>query len=114
MIEVKLLQYLKSQITDAEVYGEVPANKPEKYVVFEKTGLSEKNHISMATIAIRSIAPTLYESLKLDEEVRHAMESFDTVTNISGVSLNSDTNWTNTTTKEHRQQAVFLITYMEE
>lgn len=114
LIEVKLLNYLKSKITDVPVYSEMPAAKPSEYVLFEKTGHSQNEHIETATFAIRSVAPSLMESVELDHMVIKAMEEFDEVVNVSSVQLNADANWTNTTTKEHRQQAVFLITYMED
>ena len=40
-----------------------------------------------------------------------AMESFATTTNIFGVHLQADYNFTNTQTKQYRYQAVYEINY---
>lgn len=113
LLEEKLYDYLSGALT-VPVYAELPANRPDRYVVFEKTAMSETEHIRTATVAIRSVGQTMLDSIQIDHEVIDAMDNFTDVKNISKVQLNADANWTNTSTKEYRQQAVFLITFMED
>ncbi len=53
----------------------------------------------------------MYEAAVLNEEVKEAVEGMITLDEVSKVSLNSDYNFTDTTTKEYRYQAVFDINY---
>jgi hypothetical protein len=49
--------------------------------------------------------------MQLNEAVKVAMADLITLDSVSGVSLNSDYNFTDSTTKEYRYQAVFLVTH---
>ena len=114
ILEEKILNYLQEKLS-AEVFLERPAkNIPKSYVIIERVGGMEKNLISQATIAIKSIAPTLFRAASLDHDVVTAMRDFAAVTNVSSCSLNADTNFTDTTTKEYRYQSTYIITYMED
>ena len=84
---------------------------PESYVLFEKTGSGENNLISSSTYAFQSYAPTLYEAALLNAELKEALKDLIKLDEISKIKLNSDFNYTDTTTKEYRYQAVFDITH---
>ena len=112
MIEKTILDYLNNTLS-VPAYMEVPLKAPTSYVLIEKTGSSEFNHIKEATLAIRSIAPTLYEAAMLNETVKTAMDGSVSLPEISRARCNSDYNYTDTTTKSYRYQAVYDITYYD-
>jgi hypothetical protein len=80
-------------------------------VLIEKTGGGEENHIRHSTIAVKSIAESLYKAALLNEEVKDLMSSAISLDDIAKVELNSDYNFTDTSTKQYRYQAVFDITH---
>ncbi len=111
MIEISVLNYLESVITDVPVYLEVPEEPPAKYIVIRKTGSDVENRIYDATIAIQSYAPSLYEAIVLNGRVLAAMEEMGPPHGVFCAKLNSDYEYTDTTTKEYRYQAVFQVYY---
>ena len=113
MIETIILHVLASRLT-VSVYMEAPENKPESYVVLEKTGSQRINRIESATFAVQSIAPSLYEAASLNEEVKAVMDQLpELAEEIFRAELDSDYNFTDIETKERRYQAVYIITYKE-
>lgn len=118
MIEKIVLDYLSDALS-VPVYMETPADTPDdpipsEYVLIEKTGSSETNIIPSATLAIQSISNiSLYNAASLNEAAKGAMFNLITVPEVSRSSLNSDYNFTDTTTKQYRYQAVYDITYKE-
>lgn len=110
MIEKIMLDYLSTAL-DVPVYMEAPENAPESYVLIEKTGSSENNHIKEATLAIQSIAPSLYKAACLNELVKDAMSKSISLGSIAKAKCNSDYNFTDTTTKSYRYQAVYDVVY---
>ncbi len=116
MIEATIISYLNNVEGMAPVYTERPETVPPKYVLVEKTGSSTENRITTSTVAVQSISDTLQngsllDAIGLNEDVKEAMADLITLDNISGVTLNSDYNFTDETTKEYRYQAVFSITH---
>ena len=109
MIEKTIYDYLVSK--NIPVYMQIPANPPEEYVLIEKTGSGKRNHIKSATIALQSYAGSLYSAAVLNERVKDAMDEAIELNDISNTSLNSDYNFTDTTTKKPRYQAVYDITH---
>lgn len=112
MIEKIILDYLSERLAEP-VLMEEPEVKPETYVLIEKTGSGETNHISSATIALQSYAPSLYEAAALNERVKAAMKNAITMDEIVRVALNSDYNYTNTASKRYRYQAVFDVIFYD-
>lgn len=110
MIETIVLDYLSDALS-IPVSMEVPENPPDQFVVIEKTGGGEENHIKSATLAIQSIAPSLYEAAVLNENVKSAMDGIVVLDTIGRSSLNSDYNFTDTAAKRYRYQAVFDLIY---
>ena len=53
MIEEKVREYLEDKL-DIPVRMEEEPGFPEEYVLIEKTGSGEENHIASATLAIQS------------------------------------------------------------
>lgn len=110
MIEIIILNHLKSKLTEP-VSLEKPSAQTGNYVVFEKTSSGKSNHLTSAIIAFQSYGKTLYEAAELNERVKSAVESLIELDEIRGITLNSDYNFTDTTTKEYRYQAVYDIRY---
>ena len=110
MIELIVLNHLKNHLTES-VHLEKPSAQTGSYVVFEKTSSGKSNHLPSATIAFQSYGNSLYKAAELNERVKDAVESLIELNEIRGVTLNSDYNFTDTTTKEYRYQAVYDIRY---
>lgn len=109
MIIKDLLDFLDAQLA-VGVYVEAP-EQITNYVLLDQTGTSRTNHIITTTVAVQSYAPTLYEAMQLNENVKAAMEGFAELAQVTRVELNTDYNFTNTATKQYRWQAVFAITH---
>lgn len=105
-----LLDYLNGSL-DVPGYVQIQAEMPERYVVIERTGSSKENYIYSASFAIQSYAESMYEAAALNEQVKDAMERMLELDTVSKVQLNSDYNWTDTTTKKYRYQAIYRIVF---
>lgn len=110
MIEIIIKKYLDAHLTVSSFLEKVE-DMPDSYILFEKTGSSKLNYLSSSTFAFQSYAPSMYEAAKLNEELKEIVEQLVILDEISGVSLNSDYNFTDTETKEYRYQAVFDINH---
>lgn len=110
MIEETILDYLSEKI-QVMVRMEEELDMPDEYVLVEKTGGGKTNHIRRATIAVQSYADSLYRTMQINEEVKEAMEDIVALDEISRCTLNSDYDYTDTTRKKYRYQAVFDIVH---
>lgn len=108
MIELTILNHLKTKLS-VPVYLEEPETKPDRYVLFEKTGSGRSNRLGSSTFAFQSYAESLYEAAALNEQTKAAGDSLIELKEIASVRLNSDYNYTDTATKRYRYQAVFEI-----
>ena len=113
MIEVIIKNYLAEKLS-VPVVLEVPADPPKSFVLLEKAGSSREEHIDRAMLAIQSHAPSMYEAARLNERVKAAMDSAAELDAVSASRLNSDYNFTDTTTKRYRYQAVYDLVYYDE
>lgn len=116
MIEATIISYLiegTSGRTSAgkNVFAERPATPPEKFVIVEKTGSTTTDRITTATIVIQSYAKSMLDVISLNEEVKAAMYGLVTLDSIGACDLNSDYNYTDTSLKQYRYQAVFQIVH---
>ena len=110
MIETIIRNYLKTRI-DEPVYIDVPADPPASYVLIERTGGREVEHIRTALIAIQSYGSSRLEAATLHETVLTLMKSIIMLDSISACDLNAEYDYTERQTKRYRYQAVFDITY---
>lgn len=110
IIEVYLIEYLTNEL-GVNVYGQEEDGKKSSYVVIEKLGSYVENFTRHATIALKSYGTTLLESAELNERVKNAMDDIIKKPEISFSKLNSDYNYTDTTTKKYRYQAVYDLVY---
>ena len=112
MIEIIVKDYLEKNLS-VPVVLENPDTPLEKFIKIEKTSSDEENYILFATLAIQSYANSLYESAHLNEEVKKAMRNIIALDSVSKAKLNSDYNFTDTTKKQYRYQAVFDLVYFD-
>lgn len=110
MIEKIVLDYLNDTL-EVKVCMEEEENMPQEYVLVEKTGSGKENHILDATIVVQSFSDTMYRAAMLNEKVKDAMENIVALDDITRCNLNTDYNYTDTSRKKYRYQAVFDITH---
>lgn len=118
MIELILLNYLKNAL-DVPVLMEKPTSAEIKeFVLIEKTGSSTENHVNTAIFAVQSWSDSLYHAAELNEAVKNALfgngvtsYGIATIPDISRCELNSDYEYTDTTTKSYRYQAVIDLVF---
>lgn len=108
MIEITVKNHFDS-VLSVPVYMEKPETAPVEYVLMEKTGSGRSNRLSSSTFAFQSYAASMYEAALLNELVKAAADNLVTLDKIASVRLNSDYNFTDTTTKQYRYQAVYDI-----
>lgn len=82
-----------------------------KYVMIERTGGGETNHIKSARVAVQSYAPSMHEAAELNEEVKNAMKGFVQLQSVTAANIDTDYNFTDESRGEYRYQAVFLISH---
>lgn len=111
LVEKILIDYLNSKL-DVEAYMEEQVDHEASYVVVEKTGSSLSNHIYSSVFAVQSYGPSLYQAATLNEKVKTAMLDLPTVPEVASCKLNSDYNFTDTSKKKYRYQAVYEIVFM--
>ena len=110
MIELMIKNYLDKTL-DVPVYLEEPIEKPDRYVLIDKTGSSEENKIKRATVAFQSYAESMYKAAVLNEKIKALIDNIIYYQDISKAKINSDYNYTDTTTKRYRYQAVYDFVY---
>lgn len=113
MIEKILLKHLNDSL-DVPCYMEKPEPSPDKFVRIEKTGSSNSNYIDTVTLAVQSYASSLLDAATLNEDVKIALREFLKSNQVAAVNILSDYNFTDTTKKKYRYQAVVNITYYDE
>lgn len=110
MIEKIVLDYLNKTL-DVPAYMEMPEKQPKEFVLIEKTGSATEDFINSATIALQSYAESLLQAAVLNEKVKAAMDNIIVLDDISRSKRNSDYNFTDTTKKKYRYQAVYDLVY---
>lgn len=112
MIETILLNYLTAKLS-VPVYMEVPETDSGSFVVLEKTGGSELNHVSSATVIAQSYGDSLANAAALNELVVSALRQATELPTIGGAHVNSDgVNFTNPNKKRYRYQCAFDFYYV--
>lgn len=109
MIEKIVKDYLTVTLGNVPVYLERQKTMPAKYVMIERTGSRRDNLITTSTFAVQSYDSSMFKAAMLNEDVKEAMDGLTVNKEVSSCKLNSDYNFTDTTTKEYRYQAVYDI-----
>lgn len=111
MIEIKVRNYLKTQL-GIEVYNITPPKHGTTWATVEKTGGTYDHGMKTAVLAIQSNAPTLYETIRLNDSVIDQMiRGLIEDNKISRVELNATYNYTDD--HQHRYQSVFDVVYFD-
>ena len=111
MIELTVLNYLKSVLTDVTVTAEIRQGMGDTFVLIEKTGSNMSDRLPSSKFAVQSWGKSLYDAMSLNERVKEAMFDLPSVKEVTKCSLNSDYNYTDTATKHPRYQAVFDVVH---
>ena len=112
MIEKTILDYLNAlPDAPAPALAEIPPGgiTPPCWIIQRTGGGTIEGHVGTAMVAIQSYGATLYEAAALNEALKTAMAAMPALDDIASVRLNSDYNFTDTTKREYRYQAVFDI-----
>ena len=114
MIERILFDFLTEKMS-VPVFMEIPKDPKTEMIVLEKIGSRLQNHISSSTFAVQSYGASLYEAAELNDLVKKTIldgvDGIITLNEVIGVELNSDYNFTDTTSKRYRYQAVIVINH---
>lgn len=118
VIEATIIAYLtEHDDVSYPVYGDTPpGDTPSSYHLVQKTGNSAHDHLHTAQIVIQSVTTeSKLTAAAMNETVVSAMADFAaSESSVSACRLNSDYDFTDTTTKRYRYQAVFDVTYTRE
>ena len=112
MIEKTILDYLNSLTgSSAKAVMEIPEGgvTPPMWVIQKTGGGTIEGHVGTATLAIQSYGATLYEAAALNQTLKAALDGITELNDVARCELNSDYNFTDTTKKLYRYQAVFDI-----
>lgn len=112
MIELVIKNYLETKFTDIPIVFEVNDHLNGAFILVEKTGSKDDiEHMGEATIAIQCYELSMFEAAQLNEQIKDAMYDIIALSSISKCSLNSDYNYTDTTTKHYRYQSIWDVVY---
>lgn len=112
MIEKTVIRYLRKKFSEEKVGYEPPKGMTDRFVTVEKTGSQQLTRgLYQSTIAVQSWGKSKQEAAELSERICTALREIpdeeDEVTSAYG----ADYDFTDTTTKKYRYQAVFTFTH---
>ncbi|MEI3386450.1 MAG: hypothetical protein V8R62_12630 [Faecalibacillus intestinalis] len=108
MIEEIVFNYLKNKLNVPVTFENI--NEVE-YVLIGKSGSSRFDSTNTATFFIQSYSSSKYKASLLNEKVKDVMYDLIELDEITSLHLNSDYDYTDTTIKKYRYQALFDIGY---
>lgn len=102
-------------LTDAgfDAYAERPEKPPDEYIIVEQMSGGKTNGLSRARVAVQCYSGTLFNSMQLDESVRHTMDDITSLPELSGCELENSYNYTLTPAKQYRWQSIYNIHYYD-
>lgn len=111
VIETLIIDYLQEH-TEVPAYATLPADVAIPCLVIEKTAGGYSETLLDATVAVQSYGTTLEEAALLNDTVKWLLlDGFASLNQILKITLNSDYNFTDTSTDRYRYQAVYDIKY---
>ena len=90
------------------------AQRPPRYYIVARMGVSPQNHIHHGRIVVQSYAPSLVEAMALNRAAYDAMQSLPELSAVTAAGLASDYNFTDETTGRYRWQAVYEVIYYDD
>lgn len=112
MIEKAVIDYLKMKFPDEIVTAEVPKGMPDRFITVEKTGSRQmETGLFQSTIAVQSWDTSKMKAAEMSEAVCRALRSMPDESDEVTRSRGADYDFTDTSTKRYRYQAVFALTH---
>lgn len=114
-IEMLIMRHLEGK-TVYPAFLEEPAKpqRPPRYYIVARVGVSPENHIHHGRIAVQSYAPSLVEAMALNRAAYDAMQSLPELSAVTAAGLVSDYNFTDEETGRYRWQAVYAVNYYDD
>lgn len=112
MVETVVLNYLENKL-GVPIYMEHPEHNEGQYVIVERTSASMNNRIMRGTFAFQSYGNSLLDCALLNTRLVEAMISIVELDSVSSSKLNTFYNFTDTSKKLYRYQAVFDLVYYD-
>ena len=114
-IEILIQRHLEGK-TVYPAFLEEPAKpqRPPRYYIVARVGVSPENHIHHGRIAVQSYAPSLVEAMALNRAAYDAMQSLPELNAVTAAGLVSDYNFTDEETGRYRWQAVYAVNYYDD
>lgn len=109
--EEYFVAFLNARFPDAPAFGDEPKDAPPMFLTVEQVGGGVENKIPRASIAVQSWAGSRDEASQLNLRVIEAMLQAPENPEISRCALDDTYNFTDTTKKRHRYQAVFEVVH---
>jgi len=113
MIEKRIIDYL-GECLDVPVYGEQPEDKPDRYIIVEKTGGGGDRFIARCMMAVFCHAESLEEAAVLNTQMIGRMFEAISIPQISKVELNTESNFSDIARKAYEYYALFDLVYARE
>ena len=109
--EEYFVDYLNARFPDAPAYGDEPQDAPPSFLTVEQVGGGVADKIPHASVAVQSWAGSRDEASQLNLRVIEAMLQAPEQPEISRCALDDTYNFTDTTKKRYRYQAVFEVVH---
>ena len=110
MIEKIVLDYLNNAL-EYPTYTQEQNNGEKYFYLIQKVGSSVDNKIDTSMIAVQSYAPSRYEAAEMSYAMIEAMDDIIQLDEIGKCKKNSDYDYTDTSKKRYRYQALFEIVH---
>lgn len=110
MIEKTIIKFLTENY-DVPVFAEVPTTPPKRFIVIEKTSGGRTNHVNRSTVAVQTYGENLLDAAEMSDDLKTWMFLLVSDPTVSAVVLNSEYNYTDTTTKRYRYQSIYDIVH---
>lgn len=110
MIEKIVLDYLNNAL-EYPTYTQEQNNGEKYFYLIQKVGSSVDNKIDTSMVAIQSYAPSRFEAAEMNYAMIEAMNDIIQMDEIGKCKKNSDYDYTDTSKKRYRYQALFEIVH---
>ena len=110
MIEKIVLDYLNNAL-EYPTYTQEQNNGEKYFYLIQKVGSSVDNKIDTSMVAIQSYAPSRFEAAEMNYAMIEAMDDIVALGSIGKCKKNSDYDYTDTSKKRYRYQALFEIVH---
>lgn len=110
MIEKIVLDYLNNAL-EYPTYTQEQNNGEKYFYLIQKVGSSVDNKIDTSMVAVQSYAPSRFEAAEMNYAMIEAMDDIIQLDEIGKCKKNSDYDYTDTSKKRYRYQALFEIVH---